>query len=110
MFSTQFFDDLSIEEYPVLIGITRLFQEDNDGLLTSEYQFKLLLKGDTLIRNQNKVTSQMLLNELVNFKEECNENEQALVSYGYLSVENKKPFEGIKRNIERSVYLLFISF
>jgi len=106
MFSTQFFDDVSTDEYPLLIGITRLFQEDNDGVLTSEYQFKLLLKDHKLTRNQENVTSEILLNELVIFKEECYENEQALVSYGYLSVKHKKPFEGIKR----SVYLLFISF
>jgi len=110
MFSTQFFDDVSTDEYPLLIGITRLFQEDNDGVLTSEYQFKLLLKDHKLTRNQENVTNKILLNELVIFKEEFNENEQALVSYGSLAVEHKKPFEGIKRNIKKSLYLLFISF
>jgi hypothetical protein len=81
MFSTEFFDAFSTEECPMLIGIMQLFQEENDKFLTTEYQFKSLLKGDTLTRTQNKVTREMLLNELVIFKEECDENEQALVSF-----------------------------
>jgi len=110
MFSTEFFDNVSIDEYPLLIGITRLFQENKDGVLTSEYEFKLLLKDHKLTRNQENVTSEMLLNELVIFKEEFNENEQVLASYGSLAVEHKKPFEVIERNVERSVYISFISF
>jgi len=39
-----------------------------------------LLNGDTLTRTQEKLTCESLLRELINFKEEFDENEQDLVS------------------------------
>ena len=64
----------------MLIGIMRLYVENREGSLTSEYQFKVLLKGDILIRTREKYSRESVLNELSIFKQECNENEQALVS------------------------------
>ncbi len=81
VFPLEHLEEFLIDECPVLIGITRLFYEEKDGSVLSDYQFKSLLKGDTLTRTQNNVTREILLNELVNFKEECDENEQALVSF-----------------------------
>ncbi len=81
VFPLEHLEEFLIDECPVLIGITRLCYEEKDGSLLSDYQFKSLLKGDTLARTQNNVTREMLLNELVNFKEECDENQQALVSF-----------------------------
>ncbi len=84
VFPLEHLEEFSIDEYPVLIGVTRLFYEEKDGSVLSDYQFKSLLKGDTLTRTPNKVKCvkrEILLNELVNFKEECDENEQALVSF-----------------------------
>ena len=80
MFSTQFFDDFSIEECPLLIGIMRLFEHKIDGLVTSEYEFKTLVKGDTLIRTEMTVNCENLLNELDIFNSECDKNQQDLVS------------------------------
>jgi len=87
VFPLEPLEEFSIHECPVLIGITRLCYEEKDGSVLSDYQFKSLLKGDTLTRTQNKVIFvkwEILLNELVNFREECLENEQALVSFSLL--------------------------
>ena len=59
----------------------RLFVENKNGIFTSEYQFKSLLKGDVLTRTQDKSNREAVLNELAIFKEECDDNEQALVTY-----------------------------
>lgn len=80
IFSTKFFDDFSIEECPLLIGIIRLFEYKIDELVTSEYQFKSLLKGDILTRTQQTINREILLNELCMFKKQCYENELDLVS------------------------------
>jgi hypothetical protein len=83
IFSTQFFDDFSIEECPLLIGIMRLFEYKTDDLIKSEYEFKSLLKCDMLTRIRKTVNREMLLNELRSFKKECDENEEVLVSLDY---------------------------
>ncbi|CAF4393858.1 unnamed protein product, partial [Rotaria sordida] len=75
MFSTELPDSQNVEQYPMLIGIMRLFEEKKNDSLISEYQFKILLKGDTLIRTQEKSTRDNVLDELAVFKEECDENE-----------------------------------
>ncbi|CAF4036536.1 unnamed protein product [Rotaria sordida] len=43
-----------------------------------EYEVKLLLNGDTLTRTQERSTYETLLRELIIFKEEFDDNEQAL--------------------------------
>ncbi|CAF4273236.1 unnamed protein product, partial [Rotaria sp. Silwood2] len=78
MFSTQLPDSLNVEQYPMLFGIMRLFVEKKNDSLTSEYQIKLLLKGDTLMRTQEKSNRENVLNELPIFKEKCDENERIL--------------------------------
>ncbi|CAF1316831.1 unnamed protein product [Rotaria sordida] len=80
MFSTELPDSQNVEQYPMLIGIMRLFEEKKNDSLISEYQFKILLKGDTLIRTQEKSTRDNVLDELAVFKEECDENERTLHS------------------------------
>jgi hypothetical protein len=64
VFSTQFFDDYSIDECTLLIEIMRLFQYRND----------------TLMRTQVKFNDENLLKELDTFKEECHTKEIDLVS------------------------------
>ena len=39
---------------PMLIGIVRRSAKEKDWTSKSEYQFKVLLKGDILIRTQEK--------------------------------------------------------
>jgi hypothetical protein len=46
----------------------------------SVYQFKLLLKGDTLAHTHEKSSRETVLRELSFFKDECDDNEQILVS------------------------------
>jgi len=76
IFSTE----ISIEQCPMLIGIMRQSATDKTCSSTSKYVFLPLLKGDTLIRTKEKFSTKSVLNELSMFKEECDENEQALVS------------------------------
>ncbi|CAF3689426.1 unnamed protein product [Rotaria sordida] len=45
-----------------------------------EYEVKLLFNGDTLTRTQERSTYETLLRELIIFKEEFDDNEQALIS------------------------------
>ncbi|CAF3499226.1 unnamed protein product [Rotaria sp. Silwood1] len=78
IFSTQFFDNFSIEQCPLLIGVMRLFEHKIDGIVTSEYQFKSLIIGNSLTRTQMTVNRENLLNELDIFKEEYDKNEQDL--------------------------------
>ncbi|CAF4754174.1 unnamed protein product [Rotaria sp. Silwood2] len=78
IFYTKFFDDLSIEQYPLLIGIMRLFEDKTNELIISEYQFKSLIEGNMLIRTQKTINRKMLLNKLCIFKKQCDENEQDL--------------------------------
>jgi hypothetical protein len=78
IFFKPLFDCCSIEQCPMLIGITRRSAREKDWL--SEYQFKVLLKGDTTCI-QGKSSRETVLNELVNFKEEFDDNEQILVSF-----------------------------
>jgi hypothetical protein len=76
IFSTE----ISIEQYPMLIGIMRRCATEKTCSSTSEYVFLPLLKGDTLIRTKEKFSPKSVLNELSKFREECDENERALVS------------------------------
>ena len=80
IFSTEFLNVSLAEQCPMLIGIMRRSARAKDWSLTSEYKVKLLLNGDTLTCTQDNSTRETLLWELINFKEEFDENEQALVS------------------------------
>ncbi|UJR07926.1 hypothetical protein I4U23_012209 [Adineta vaga] len=63
-------------QYPTLIGIQRLF-ENKDKLSTIEYGYDLF-KESIWTRNKNAATSKLLLEGLMRFREETNENEQSL--------------------------------
>ncbi|CAF1303550.1 unnamed protein product [Rotaria sordida] len=62
------------------------FDERKNGIIgiesftECEYEVKLLLNGDTLTRTQERSTYETLLRELIIFKEEFDDNEQALLS------------------------------
>ncbi|CAF3641506.1 unnamed protein product [Rotaria sp. Silwood1] len=84
MFSTQVHDNFNEEQCPMLIGIMRLFEEKKNDSVKVEYQVKSLLVGDTLTRTQVKSNRETVLNELAIFKEECDENEQAL-SFNFIT-------------------------
>jgi hypothetical protein len=81
IFFTEFFNVSIAEQCPMLIGIMGRSAEAKDWSLTSgEYEVKILLNSDTLTRTHEKLTCDSLLRELINWKEEFDENEQALVS------------------------------
>jgi hypothetical protein len=64
----------------MIIGVMRLFEEENNGMVTSEYQFKSLFKGDIVTRTQAKLSRETVFTELSFFKNECDANERDLVS------------------------------
>ncbi|CAF0893811.1 unnamed protein product [Adineta steineri] len=61
--------DFSKEKCPMLIGVMRFCEEENEELFINEYQLKKLLQNAT-------ITLEELKNELVIFKEECDRNER----------------------------------
>ncbi|CAF1089429.1 unnamed protein product [Adineta steineri] len=76
IFSDQLLNIHDTEQCPMLIGIMRRSAKDKYWALKSEYQFKVLLKGDTLMCIQQKSNRERVLNEMAIFKEECDRNEQ----------------------------------
>jgi hypothetical protein len=66
----------------MLIGIMRQSRDD-DAALEPSYECKVLLIGVGLVRTVERLTLETLLNQLLAFKEECDENEQNLVSICY---------------------------
>ncbi len=77
-----FSEDFPTEECPLLIGISRLFEDRND----SKYQFKFLLKSEVITRTHEIVNRDSLLNELRIFKNECDANEEVIVSFSNPSI------------------------
>ncbi|CAF1465902.1 unnamed protein product [Rotaria sordida] len=78
MFSSKFFIDFSMEHCPMFIGVTRKFAEENDSFSPSYYEFHFLLINDILIRTYQKLNVQTLMDELISFKEEFDNNEEIL--------------------------------
>ncbi len=72
--------DFSVQQCPMLIGIMRRSVAKKDSSSISEYEFVQLLKGADLMRTKEKFSPTSVLKELSIFREECNDNEQALVS------------------------------
>ncbi len=58
----------------------RQFEYERDELTVSEYQYEILVKGDTFARTITTVDHNILYNKLTVFKEKCDINEQNLVS------------------------------
>ena len=77
MFCNQLSKQFSTEECPMLIGIMRRSAKDTNWPWKSKYQFRSLLKGNTLIRTQVESSLERLLNELAIFKEQCDDNEDS---------------------------------
>jgi hypothetical protein len=84
MFFNEFYDDFPDEKYPLLIGVMRVFERGTNGIVTSDYQCRTLVQGNTLMRTQVTVNNKNLLTELKVFKENCHENENNPVSIFFL--------------------------
>jgi hypothetical protein len=67
----------------MLIGIMRRSTGKKGWLSTFDYECTLLQQGDTLIRTGMKSDHVRLYNELIDLKEQCEENEKNLVSGCY---------------------------
>jgi len=68
----------------MLIGIMQRSPRENDPFPESKYEYKELLKGNSLIHTPRKLNLETLFDQLVVFKEEFDENEQYLVSICYI--------------------------
>ncbi|CAF1108700.1 unnamed protein product [Rotaria sp. Silwood1] len=80
MFSTQVLNVFPVQQYPMFIGIMRRSSRNKHWSKTSEYEFTSLIKDDVIIGADDKPAREILLHELIDFKEKYDENEQALVS------------------------------
>jgi len=80
MFPTQVSNSFSVEQCPMFIGIMRRSPRNKHWSKSSEYEFTSLIKDDVLIGADEKTAREILLHELIEFKEKYDENEQALVS------------------------------
>jgi hypothetical protein len=69
-----------MEQYPLLIGIMRRPAGIKGWSSPSDYECTLLHQGDTLTRIRMESDRERLLNELIIFKKQCDDNEQTLVS------------------------------
>ncbi|CAF1271438.1 unnamed protein product [Adineta steineri] len=78
MFSSPFNLTFPFNQYPMIIGIMKLFEENKGDLVTPQYEFIPLLNGDILTRTQAKISREGFLKELVLFQQEYVANEQAL--------------------------------
>ncbi|CAF4095665.1 unnamed protein product, partial [Adineta steineri] len=78
LFPTTPFEGYSIGEYPMLIGIAQQSPGKNKWLPLSEHEFRTVLECDTLIRTGEKLSKEKLLQELIIFKEECDDSEKNL--------------------------------
>lgn len=70
--------DYSINQCPILIGVMRTFTMNNDSLYT--YETELLLVEDVLVRTNEEYELELLLYQLILFREEFIKNERYLVS------------------------------
>jgi len=73
-----------MDQCPMLIGIMQRSPRENDPFLESKYEYKELLKGNSLIHTRRELNLETLFDQLVTFKEEFDENEQYLVSICYI--------------------------
>jgi hypothetical protein len=80
LFHNQLLDHLSTGQCPMLIGIMQRPPEEMSPSSTSEYQLTSLLETNTLPLNQTISSCEAVLHKLTDFKAECDNNEQALVS------------------------------
>ncbi|CAF1075507.1 unnamed protein product [Adineta steineri] len=78
MFSSPFNLTFPFNQYPMIIGIMKLFEKNKGGLVTPQYEFIPLLNGDILARTQAKISREGFLKELALFQQEFVANEQAL--------------------------------
>ncbi|CAF1375738.1 unnamed protein product [Adineta ricciae] len=80
LFSSTPLDGYFADKFPMLIGIMRESPRLHRWSSLSEYEFKTLSTSDTLTRISCQLSRETLLQELIVFKEECDEREKRLSS------------------------------
>ncbi len=78
--------NFSMELCPMLIGIKRGFSKENNSYSSIQYESKLLLIGDDLVQTFQQLNLETLLDQLITFKVECDENEQSFVRISYVII------------------------
>jgi hypothetical protein len=77
-FSEESFIDFSMDQCPMLIGIVRQFSMENNSFI--KYQSEVLLMNDVLLRTNEEFDPEILLYQLIAFKEEFDGNEKYFVN------------------------------
>ena len=77
-FSEESSIDFSMDQCPMLIGIMRQISLGQKSFFT--YQPEVLLTGDTAVRTNEEFDPEILLSQLITFKQEFDKNERYLVS------------------------------
>ncbi|CAF0918530.1 unnamed protein product [Adineta steineri] len=67
-----------MEQCPMFIGIMRRSARNKHWSKSSEYEFTSLIKDNVLIGADVKTAREILLHELMDFKEKHDDNEQTL--------------------------------
>ncbi len=80
-FSEELLIDFSMDQCPMLIGIMRQISMENNSFL--KYQSEVLLSDDVLLRTNEQLDPEKLVDQLIVFKEEFNKNEKYLVNIYY---------------------------
>ncbi len=70
--------DFSMDQCPMLIGIGRQISLGQKSFFT--YQPEVLLTGDTAVRTNEEFDPEILLSQLITFKQEFDKNEKYFVS------------------------------
>ncbi|CAF4694151.1 unnamed protein product, partial [Rotaria socialis] len=94
----QVINSFDVNKYPKLLGIKRIAQARQGDSFVFGYQSELLLEGDVLVRNQVISNRKNVLEELIFFKNECDENEQSF-SY-YLNIQTRLGRNAIHRIVK----------
>ena len=83
MFSTEFFPQFSLKQYPLLIGIMPLYERQTNTGVKIEYQFRTLVVGNWLQRHSETINREIFFNHLKNFKAQCDHNVKNLVGIAF---------------------------
>ena len=81
-FSERSVIDLIMDGYPMLIGLVKSFTMSNDSSV--EYLPEIILIDDVLVRTSEEYELELLLYQLIRFKEEFDENDRYFVRLDFI--------------------------
>jgi hypothetical protein len=83
-FSEKSLIDFSMDQCPMLIGIVRQISMENNSLI--KYQSEILLMNDVLVLTNEEFDPEILLYQLIIFKQEFDKNERYLVNICHILI------------------------